>query len=63
VTKWDGKILRVFRNPHASVDFLLPGYENIKVHVASDLVYIENLPLNKTVALVIEYDEHPDNAG
>jgi SPX domain protein involved in polyphosphate accumulation len=63
VTKWDGKILRVFRNPHESVDFLLPSDKNIKVHVARDLVYIEDLSLERTVAMVIEFDEHPDNAG
>jgi hypothetical protein len=45
------------------VDFLLLSNKNTKVHVASDLVYIENLTLNKTVAMVIEYDEHPDDAG
>jgi hypothetical protein len=45
------------------VDFLLLSNKNTKVHVASDFVYIENLPLKKTVAMVIEFGEHPDDAG
>jgi len=45
------------------VDFLLPTNNNIKVHVASGLVHIEDLSLNKTVAIVIEANDSPNEAG